>query len=659
MRRTHYNQYRANRARYNRHRASIDAQEKALTPVTDAQALNYAKEKRFTLSASLLADKPTQVRVINNEGAPPAAYNPSTKNIMLNEAWPKTDNEVTRLIFNRANLYHEVDHALFTKGDAKRRKLAEQSKDRDTFLAVSNILEDGRIEWLGKQKFPGSGDFLDSVLVEATKLWKADNKIEGLICYSRTTMFRNQTDADYWQPYKAKIDKAIRALTTSAMLDIAFELSEAISPDKPKQPEQPQQGDAQNEPQNGDEGEQGEGDSQTQQDKSESQNEEQGETSNDSDANDEGDESENGANGKSDDNDEAEGDEGQGDSESDEDSGSEGEGEQSESEDEASDEQSESTSASNSKRGDEKPSDIDGEVWEKIKQIAAQAMSNVKDVAKADLQAILDEAETYEPEQGYASGEESGSADELASIFASLAVESARTRYQSSRAGLLNSASLASALTDRRCFHKREDTPSVPNVVLLLDTSSSMDNSASALTSAARVLNGALRKAKVNVKVITFGGSGHDVARCLKEFKTLPVDAPLLTDGGTPTGEAMRAANDWLETQASTRGLVIVATDGQPNNASMVADEVQRAEQANGYVVGVLIGIDAAQIQAQDEAVKAHETAMAKAGLLMPSRRASNSDTLCKQFHEFAFCPNIAELANIIQPMLASYLAGS
>lgn len=598
----------------------------ASAPVASDEAIRIAKEKRFTLSARMLSEQNINVKVINDPNYGVASFNINTKQLTLNEGETRMDfsNPVKAIVNHRASLYHEVDHALFTRDNGKRKRLTEASKDAQAFNLLVNVLEDGRIEWLGKQKFPGSADFLNTTLLDIVdKLGKSE--IEGLHLYVRTGMFRNKTEAAYWQPYQAKIDEAIRKTTTSKMLDVAFEICEAISERKPSEPEaqngEGEQGEGAGEQSQGEQGEQCQNDNP---ESAQSQPSDEGESEGESESGDEGES-------------EGEGEGEQSQNETDLGNAEEGEGEaQGEGESDSSDEGEESDSSESPRgagSGDNKPEQLDNDTHEELKAIVEKAVKQCEAEAQADYEAILAEAEAYEPEQAYLNDSECGASDELASAFNSLLVESARTRYYGARAGLLNQATLASALTSRKCFHKRDETPDTPHVALLLDVSYSMIDKTQALTSAARVLNGALRKANINVKVVSFGG--HDDTDALNEYRTIPTTQPLQVHGGTPTGKAMSAANDWLEAQGATRGLIIVVTDGAPNSLSDAQAQLQRAEASNAYVVGVLVGI---------QPDKYHPDLLT---------------SLTSQFNDHAFCHNVADLPTVIQPMLAQFIASA
>ena len=108
------------------------------------------------------------------------------------------------------------------------------------------------------------------------------------------------------------------------------------------------------------------------------------------------------------------------------------------------------------------------DVREELEKIIEKAIARCESEAKEDWDAIVEEARNYEPEQEYASASEECLADDLRTMFESLIAESARTRYAGSREGLLNPLALASALTSRKCFNVREDSPKTPHVALLL-----------------------------------------------------------------------------------------------------------------------------------------------------------------------------------------------
>jgi nitric oxide reductase activation protein len=149
-----------------------------------------------------------------------------------------------------------------------------------------------------------------------------------------------------------------------------------------------------------------------------------------------------------------------------------------------------------------------------------------------------------------------------------------------------------------------------------------MKKRAAELSAAARAINGGLMKAGVNTVTISFGDR-------LTSYKTLDAANDLECVGGTPTGAAMREANNWLESQQATRALMIVITDGQPVDAALVDEQFQRCENFGGFVLGV-------EIENQWSSLSKIET----------------------QTHEHIKVTDVARLPQELDPKLAAFIAG-
>jgi len=73
----------------------------------------------------------------------------------------------------------------------------------------------------------------------------------------------------------------------------------------------------------------------------------------------------------------------------------------------------------------------------------------------------------------------------------------------------------------------------------------------------------------------------------IKAYSFLPL-TEIRCDGSTPTAEAMERALDWLE--GSEKSLMIIVTDGAPDNLVEVQRQYARAQVMNCYVLMVAIG---------------------------------------------------------------------
>ncbi len=100
---------------------------------------------------------------------------------------------------------------------------------------------------------------------------------------------------------------------------------------------------------------------------------------------------------------------------------------------------------------------------------------------------------------------------------------------------------------------------------------------------------------QVSVFPTCFGG--EEGVGIIKRWQEAPRDlasriASLTTDGGTPMAEAMLWAAADLVRREETLRIIVVVTDGQPNNLESAKDVVSRARADSIAVVGLGIGVD-------------------------------------------------------------------
>jgi hypothetical protein len=437
------------------------------------------------------------------------------------------------------------------------------------------------------------------------------SEIDGLILYVRTKLWRNAKEAAFWKPYEAQIEEALSAKHADKLCKIAYDIVEAAFPPKPPEPEGKKP-----EPQEEGEGDKGEGeggqDSQSEEkEPTEAQESEESQSGEEPKGEDESDEGEEGEEGEE----------------------AQGESSESESEGEGSDE----SSVNAGSQSQSEPDEVEAKAKKAIEQIVNAAMKKVAEETLGDLEAIVEEAESYEPTQEYASDEEAAASDEVAETFSSLRVELDRVRFVEGKAGKLNMSKLPAALTTQRCFQTVEDSPSLPHVALLLDVSSSMhhEDRIGKLSVAARVLNGALIRCGISHKVITFGGIGE-----LHEHTTINASKALPCHGCTPTGQAMEAALDWFDAEQVQNGLVVVVTDGAPTDLPSVVEQKERATANGHYAIGILIGCDINSPVGQRFVLTYW-----------------SPKTLAEQYDDYDFCPDVETLPAVLQPKLAEYIA--
>lgn len=485
-----------------------------------ASAIKQAKEARFTLSSRILSGKQIRVKMTDCMGADPACYNTDSLALELNEACPRVPSSqpVRALVYDRAKLYHELGHAIFTEHENNRTFLMGKSSNPGMFLGVSNVLEDGRIERLMGQRFSGTAPFFDALLCAMMERAIADkgveNPLSSLVIYVRKKLWRNAGDGKYWQPFVAKINEAVQSDHVSKVCQIAFDIVEALA--KAKKPEQPEQ-----------------------------RPEQPSEGSGGKPSREEGKESD----------------------------GPEGKGE-----------------GKAQPKPELQPRDLYGcedKAREALKEISEGAFSLVSSGAKEEWDGILEEAVGGSGIQQYRSEREESAYQALEGLFRNVKTESERVRHLAAREGVLNSLALPKALTNRQCFQVKEEGPAKPHVALLLDQSGSMNARAGELSSAARVLNGALRGAGIETLTIGFGvGHGDGIVA----YQAIGVRDNLQCHGSTPTAEALEAANDWLESSQAQRGLVLVVTDGIPNSLEQTTEQLRKCNALGGTVLGVQIG---------------------------------------------------------------------
>lgn len=487
------------------------------------EQLEKAKESRFTLSSRILTGKNINVNVINQLGEKNSAF------IDMNTLQLTLNEALPKADNPVIGLIYDRGKLYHELGHAlytvkgNREKLMEKSCNPQRFLDVSNVLEDGRIERLMSENFKGTSSFFDSLL--------------------NVLMSEAIQDKGKASPFASLVlyvrKKAWRN-SSDAKYWSRFEtlINEAVACDNSNRVCQiafeivealnsPKQQGENKQPSEGDKGNGG---------------------------------SEGDCKGK-----------GNGNGNS----GSEGKAEsnESQSEEQGTDEKTDSKGCNKS-------------VAKMLRDIVDDAMQSCDQSASEEWNGILDEVENG-TEQEYANGTESDASSQLTEIFRSVLTETQRTKTTASREGLLNSLALPKALTSRRCFNERVEGASRPAVALLLDCSGSMLPMKRAFSAAARILNGSLRAAGIDTLTVGFGvvGGSSGFNGCA-EFKSVDVNG-LICAGSTPTANAMKIANNWLEEKGATRGLVIVCTDG-------IADSVNEAEAARlqcnalgGHVLGV------------------------------------------------------------------------
>ena len=197
------------------------------------------KEKRFTSTARVLGEEKAlgvKVMIVNQHGGGAAWWNSTERTIVLNDAVPPTTDSKLMLIWERAKLFHELFHVLFTTNDRLRKQLCLKSNNQDRYLWVSNALEDGRIEHFGGKLFAGCTWYIRMLVGQ---LITSDTPDSGLLLYVRTQMWRNAKEAKFWAKYQTLIDECITAPDSSVVWRNAFDIVQDMEKPQPK-PEPPQ-----------------------------------------------------------------------------------------------------------------------------------------------------------------------------------------------------------------------------------------------------------------------------------------------------------------------------------------------------------------------------------------------------------------------------------
>lgn len=136
-------------------------------------------------------------------------------------------------------------------------------------------------------------------------------------------------------------------------------------------------------------------------------------------------------------------------------------------------------------------------------------------------------------------------------------------------------------------------------VSVLIDRSCSMSSEIQQAAYAAMATMLAFDVPGIETQVSVFPTcvGGEEGVGVIKRWQEAPRDlasriASLTTDGGTPMSEAMLWAAADLVRREETLRIVVVVTDGQPNNLESAKDVVARARADSIAVVGLGIGVD-------------------------------------------------------------------
>jgi len=562
------------------------------------------KERRFTTTARVLGElAAADIKVtVTDKGSHAAWWEPTTRTIVLNDSMPATSREEQILVWERAKLYHELFHVMFTTHDAERAQFTAKANDSGKYLWISNVLEDGRIEYHGCKLYEGTRWYIRTLLKE---LVRENSAASGLLLYVRTRLWRNAKEEAFWAPYQSLIEEAITADSSLRVWEIAYEITNRMYKPQPKQPPQPPQepqGDGQSESEEPTEGTDTEPVSPEDESEEGEEGEDSGETGNESES--------------------EEDEEGEEDGEDEEDGGMD--------ESIPSDEP-EQTQGGQQSSPSEPPTvdsdEVEEEVREEIENMVEEALNEVEEEVNEELTDLQAELADYEEPQGYADRAEECNAGMLVETFNSVLVESARTRFTPClRGGMLDSRRYPAVVAGGSCMQRREEKPSQPHIVLCIDESGSMQPIKDKLSAAARVLNGGIAGCGARSAIFGFGDYKA------KAYGVVPTEGFECDGADTPTHEALRAALGWLDGEQARHGLVIVVTDGAPTMYGLAMKAFEAVRQAGYFVLNVQVGAAAKAVG------------------------AARLRTMC---HQWICIDNVGDLVRALEQPLAAFMAGA
>ena len=534
--------------------------------MSNRPTIQSLSERNFTIAARILTDAGVTVGICENPAHPACAWwEHETKRVFLNDAHPKTDDPIKNLIFNRGKLYHELAHKLFTNAYDYRNELSAKAKDPALFDRIRQTLEDGYIEQRIAKQWDGATPYIRSLLLHCLE---SDTSEHGaLALFVRLFVWRDAAAKKAWGQWETLIKKAVHS-DSKGVCDAAFEIAEALAKGGQKQPPQEP-----NEPQGDGKGNpepkgKGKGDEESNDPQSgEGEGEQNGEASN------EAPEGDSGAAG------EGEGDDTGESTESDSEGnsgGGNGSGEQS-------DKGSESAGG-DSGSGEEIEAEVAEDIQALVEALVEEALREAEAEAEAEYNEIMEEIAQYAAEQEYATPDEEHTAERIAEVLRSTLVESNRQKWvEVRRCGSFNSRRIVNAITGGTCLKQRQETESLPHIALLLDNSGSMAGAKlHQLSIAGRAINGAIAQVTRKAMVASF----ETFTRVLE---TVPVQG-LSCLGGTDTAHAIDTAWKWLDQEEAQKGLIIVCTDGHPDDEDETRAAFNKAKERGYFVLCVWIG---------------------------------------------------------------------
>lgn len=175
------------------------------------------------------------------------------------------------------------------------------------------------------------------------------------------------------------------------------------------------------------------------------------------------------------------------------------------------------------------------------------------------------------------------------------------TRRYLSR-GKIDGKSLSRILDGNVCAKRIEKTQeSELHITLLLDSSGSMSekNRNTSAVLATVVFQEVCKKLKIPIAVVGFSGGTFEIFtdHKLKNRNAQYNIVKFLAGGGTPLGEALEIVRHRLKSVKEADKIVIVVTDGKPNDSSLVLSQLRALKSDGIKVYGLAIGQDKEDLQ--------------------------------------------------------------
>jgi hypothetical protein len=501
----------------------------------------------------------------------PAKSNVESKKVFIDSNNPVETDSIRALILHKSKLYHELAHLKHTTYGDERARFASRSQNRELFLSVSNILEDGRIERLFVDEFPGTAPYFAYIL----SYFSPDGQpINDLAFRVRSDRYVHESTRLYFEAVEQWIEKAIHADNSYDVLVAADRIVNSL-PQTPVQSSNcysKPQADATPEQQ-----EQAEQSNEKSDESDENGQEQQGKSSS----------------GESDDNEDT-GDGADGDS-GDSDGDSEADGDTSD-DDGDSDDNSDKDSGNGAGNSTDKPDDSEETKPHDDKPLTGEELRQqiVNDLKNDIIGELSEELELADIEiknrnksgQKFADASEATEANSLTQVFRQLQTQAKQVSWTPAyRTGRIESRRVTNIVTGGSFLKRRgKVNDKRPAVVTVIDTSCSMVSRIDRAARAARIVNGAVLNAKLDSAVISFDSHVKNLA-----------DVPLkmyAPGSATMTGFALEAAHSALKARPEPRKLIIIITDGCPAEAEidrmpLIRDALVR----DGiYVAAVILG---------------------------------------------------------------------